>query len=100
MKLTSVMYKNNVNVREKKVDKKREYVELNLQPTEILILNRYYTKLKRDSLLSEKNFLGLKAIMILWLSSNILARTQQQLQLMEMQRNTMKANTREPFPQQ
>ena len=45
-KLTSVMYKNNVYVREKKVDKERKYVELNLQPTEILYIESLLHEIK------------------------------------------------------
>ena len=45
---TFVSYKNGVYVRKKQVNRKIVYVELSPQPTQIIVLNRYYTKLKRD----------------------------------------------------
>ena len=45
--LKSVFYKNNVYVREKIVNKKREYKEIDSRPVIIVILNRYRTVLKR-----------------------------------------------------
>ena len=49
MVISMFFYKGGQYVREKKVNKKKEYEVINPQPVNILILNRYYTVLKRCS---------------------------------------------------
>ena len=61
-----VFYKDGQYIREKKVNKKKEYEVINPQPVNILILNRYYTVLKRCStyrrriswIENDRNFVG------------------------------------------